>query len=206
MPLNDQDESLGGLLVGTWVNTYFFMTGLILCYRYFAEYRNDPMWLKLMVVIILAVDLTSTTNHCVCVYLYGITYWGRFIDPFSLQSAVNIGYDSSSVLPTSPVHFEDPANAETSNNNRSIGLDSVKLLDPSRYILVLLVIFSMSGMAGSIATAVITTQHPGYEGRGIVRVPVTIWLGLSAVTDVSITAILIRTLQRVKTDFWKTRK
>ncbi|KAI3621573.1 hypothetical protein WG66_000377 [Moniliophthora roreri] len=75
----------------------------------------------------------------------------------------------------------------------------------SRYILVLLVIFSMSGMAGSIATAVITTQHPGYEGRGIVRVPVTIWLGLSAVTDVSITAILIRTLQRVKTDFWKTR-
>ncbi|KAK7040333.1 hypothetical protein VNI00_009801 [Paramarasmius palmivorus] len=63
----------------------------------------------------------------------------------------------------------------------------------------------MCAMAGSIATAVIIIQHPTYDQRDTVRIPVTIWLGLSAVTDVSITAILIFTLHRMKTTIRKTR-
>ncbi|EEB89356.1 hypothetical protein MPER_12555 [Moniliophthora perniciosa FA553] len=45
----------------------------------------------------------------------------------------------------------------------------------------------------------------GYNDRDYVRIPVTIWLGLSAVTNVSITVILIYALRRIKTNFRGTK-
>ncbi|KAI3614548.1 hypothetical protein WG66_009742 [Moniliophthora roreri] len=60
-------------------------------------------------------------------------------------------------------------------------------------------------IAGAITTGVMITQRPGYDERDTVRIPVTIWLGLSAITDISITAVLIYNLRQMKTKFRKTR-
>uniref|UniRef100_A0A0W0EX89 DUF6534 domain-containing protein n=1 Tax=Moniliophthora roreri TaxID=221103 RepID=A0A0W0EX89_MONRR len=185
--IGDLDKSLGGLLAGTWVNSYFFMIELIMCYQYFARYRSsDPVWLKIVVGTALAVDFTSTINHYACVYLYTITHWGNFTIIFF------------------------PANTSIPCNNRGIGLDCATLLDLPLLDALEEFIHRSSARDDkygrrSIATAVIIVQHPGYDDRDTVRIPVTIWLGLSAITDVSITAILIYTLQRMKTNFRKTR-
>ncbi|KAI3609005.1 hypothetical protein WG66_011052 [Moniliophthora roreri] len=208
--IGDLDKSLGGLLAGTWVNSYFFMIELIMCYRYFARYRNDPIWLKLVVVVTLAVDLTSTINHYACVYLYTITHWAEHFKAMRTIFTVNIGCGASPVLLMSSIHFEDAANTGVPHNDRGLGLDSATLLDLSLLDALEELVHLNSArfdkhFCGSIATAVIIIQHPGYEDRDTVRIPVTIWLGLSAVTDVSITAILIYTLQRMKTNFRKTK-
>ncbi|KAI3621559.1 hypothetical protein WG66_000384 [Moniliophthora roreri] len=176
MPLNDQDKSLGGLLVGTWVNS---------SYRYFSRYRNDPIWIKLLVVITLMVDLISTINQYVCVYLYTITHW------------VNNGYGPFPVLSTSSVHRKDAAIADASYHNRNIGFNSAKLFD-------LALLDALEELVHLIIAR--WDKHVwGYEYRGAVRIPASIWLGLSAVTDVSITAILIYTLRRMKTNLQKTK-
>ncbi|ESK89119.1 hypothetical protein Moror_5292 [Moniliophthora roreri MCA 2997] len=188
--IGDLDKSLGGLLAGTWVNSYFFMIELIMCYRYFARYRNDPIWLKLVVVVTLAVDLTSTINHYACVYLYTITHWGDEDYLHRQYWPIPVYLITTGVSAWIVQHFL---------------IYRFWMLSKNWYISIVLVLTSISAMAGSIATAVIIIQHPGYEDRDTVRIPVTIWLGLSAVTDVSITAILIYTLQRMKTNFRKTK-
>ncbi|ESK84453.1 hypothetical protein Moror_6197 [Moniliophthora roreri MCA 2997] len=190
MPLNDQDKSLGGLLVGTWVNSYLFMTELIMSYRYFSRYRNDPIWIKLLVVITLMVDLISTINQYVCVYLYTITHWGdtEYLNSQQWQLPTHLITTGISALIV-----------------QNFLIWRFWMLSKNWYISLLLVGTSMSGTAGSLAAAVIIIQHPGYEYRGAVRIPASIWLGLSAVTDVSITAILIYTLRRMKTNLQKTK-
>ncbi|EEB98867.1 hypothetical protein MPER_01550, partial [Moniliophthora perniciosa FA553] len=79
------------------------------------------------------------------------------------------------------------------------------MLTRNWYILVLLIISSLAALAGSIATAAIIIKLPGYNDRDTVQIPVTIWLGLSAITDVSITVTLIYALRRMKTSFRKTK-
>ncbi|EEB90447.1 hypothetical protein MPER_11345, partial [Moniliophthora perniciosa FA553] len=175
------------------VDNCFFAQGygsirieLILCHRYFTRYRNDPIWLKIVVVTTLVVDLTSTINHCVCVYLYTITHWG---DKDYLNNA---------------------ANTSVRYNNRGVDLDSATLLDLALLDALEELVHLNAARCdkhiwGAIATAVVVIQHPRYEDRGPTRITVMIWLGLSAVTDVSITAILIYTLQRMKTNLRKTK-
>ncbi|ESK89909.1 hypothetical protein Moror_797 [Moniliophthora roreri MCA 2997] len=189
--IGDLDKSLGGLLAGTWVNSYFFMIELIMCYQYFARYRSsDPVWLKIVVGTALAVDFTSTINHYACVYLYTITHWGD---------------DSYLTRQYWPIPVYLVTTGASAWIVQHFLIYRFWMLSKNSYIAVVLVMTSMAGMAGSIATAVIIVQHPGYDDRDTVRIPVTIWLGLSAITDVSITAILIYTLQRMKTNFRKTR-
>ncbi|KAL0568988.1 hypothetical protein V5O48_012987 [Marasmius crinis-equi] len=184
------DKSLGGLLAGTWVNSYFFMIELIMCYRYFTRCRNDPIWLKLVVVLTLAVDLTSTINHYACVYLYTITHWG------------DEEYVKSQYWPI-PVYLVTTGASAWIVQHFLIF--RFWLLSKNKFITPMLILASMTAFAGSIATAVIIVHNPTYEQRNAVTVPVTIWLVSSAVSDVSIAVILIYTLQRIKTSMRKTK-
>ncbi|KAI3614511.1 hypothetical protein WG66_009747, partial [Moniliophthora roreri] len=36
--VDDLNKSLGGILGGTWANSYWFMIEIIMCYQYFSRY------------------------------------------------------------------------------------------------------------------------------------------------------------------------
>ncbi|KAF9257172.1 hypothetical protein L218DRAFT_949414 [Marasmius fiardii PR-910] len=70
------DIFLGGVLGGSWANTAFFAIELTQIYRYFSRYPNDPIYLKLMVALALALDTIGTLVSSAAVYLYTVTHWG----------------------------------------------------------------------------------------------------------------------------------
>ncbi|KAF9257505.1 hypothetical protein L218DRAFT_1017607 [Marasmius fiardii PR-910] len=185
------DKSLGGLLAGTWVNSYFFMIELIMVYRYYTRCRSDPLWLKLVVLTTLLVDTTSTLNHYACVYLYTITHWG------------DRDYLMRQYWPIPVYLITTGASAWIVQQFLIYRYWS---LSKNRFISLALVITSYAAFVGSIVTAVMIVQHPTYTERDLVRIPVTIWLACSAVSDVCIAAILIYTLKRMKATYRKTKK
>lgn len=187
----DIESTVGGLLAGTWVNSYFFMIELIMCYRYFTRYgRSDPIWLKGVVAMALAVDTTSTINHYACVWLYTITHWGE------------VDYVKKQYWPI-PVYLV--TTGASAWIVQQFLIYRFYLLSKNRWISPILLTVSYAAFGGSIATAAIITKKSDYSARNDVQVSVTIWLVSSAIADISIAVILIYTLQRMKTNFRKTK-
>ncbi|KAG7086314.1 hypothetical protein E1B28_002278 [Marasmius oreades] len=184
------DNSLGGLLGGTWANSYLFMVEIIMAFRYFSRFREDPLWLKFVVCMTLAVDLTSTINHYACAYMYTVIHWG---DRDFLQ---NQNW-------TFPVYLV--TTGASAVIVQQFLIYRFWTLTNGRIVTAYLALASLAAFGGAIATAVIVVQHSTFGERGAVRIPVTIWLIASAVADISIAATLIFVLQKYKTPFRKTQ-
>ncbi|KAI3621568.1 hypothetical protein WG66_000395 [Moniliophthora roreri] len=184
------ENSLGGLLGGTWANSYFFVIELIMAYTYFTRFRQDPLWLKAIVILTLLVDTASTINHYACAYMYAVLHWGdiNFIQkqswPFPVFAATT-GASAFIVQQFLIYRFWS--------------------LTKNRFVTPFLILESIAAFAGALATAVVVVQHSTFNERDSVRIPVTIWLVFSAVADVSIAAVLIYTLHRFKSPFKRTK-
>ncbi|KAF9258640.1 hypothetical protein L218DRAFT_713844 [Marasmius fiardii PR-910] len=196
MGLGAFDKSLGGLMAGTWVNSYFFMVELIMCYKYFTRCRSDPAWLKTIVVITLLIDIVSTIDHYAMVYMYTITHWG---DEIFLKRQ----YWSPSQKKPMPVYLV--TTGASAWIVQQFLIFRFWLLSRNRIITPFLMLTSIAAFAGAIVTAVVIVKHPTYSERTAADTPVTIWLVASAGSDILIAAILIYTLQRIKTPFRKTQ-
>ncbi|KAG7087069.1 hypothetical protein E1B28_013050 [Marasmius oreades] len=190
MALGALDKSLGGLMAGTWVNSYFFMIELIMCYKYFVRYRSDPTWLKMIVGMTLLIDTVSTIDHYVMIYMYAITHWGD-------QEFLKRQY------------WPLPAYLVTTGASAWIVQQFLIfrfwLLSKNKIITPFLMLTSLAAFAGAIVTAVVIIKHPTYAERAEANISVTVWLIASAGSDILIAAILIYTLQRMKTSFRKTQ-
>ncbi|KAF9265988.1 hypothetical protein L218DRAFT_971845 [Marasmius fiardii PR-910] len=185
------DNTLGGLIGGTWANSYLFMIEIIMVARYFSRFRSDPLWLKCVVSLTLAVDLTSTINHYACAYMYTVLHWG---DRDYLQNQ----------------YWPFPVYLVTTGASAFIVQQSLIFrfwtLTKSLIVTIYLVLSSLAAFGGAIATAVIVHRFSTFSERGHVRIPVTIWLVASAIADVSIASTLIFVLHRVKTPFRTTKR
>ncbi|KAL0580559.1 hypothetical protein V5O48_001469 [Marasmius crinis-equi] len=198
--LNAFDKSLGGLLCGTWVNSYFFMIELIMCYKYFTRYQKDPLWLKMIVLITLLVDIVSTIDHYAMIYMaLCIAFeeiWTLMLEPGNEEFLKRQYWPMPVYLVTTGAsawivqHFL---------------IFRFWLLSRNRFITPLLSLASIAAFAGAIVTAVVIVKFPTYDERTKADTPVTIWLVASAGSDILIAAILIYTLQRMKTSFRKTQ-
>ena len=83
------NEVLGTFLVGTWINAAVFAFELTLVYRYFTLYpvswrqtsprvapsvdsrqrRSDRAWIRVMLLWMITMDITSTVASCTCGYM-----------------------------------------------------------------------------------------------------------------------------------------
>ncbi|KAJ8091065.1 hypothetical protein PM082_024676 [Marasmius tenuissimus] len=187
--LNSFDKSLGGLLCGTWVNSYFFMIELIMSYKYFTRCRRDPFWLKLIVAVTLLVDTVSTLDHYVMIYMYTITHWGNEVFLKRQYWPMPVYLVTTGASAWIVQHFL---------------IFRYWLLSRNKFITPFLILSSMIAFTGAIVTAVVIVKFPEYEDRAKADIPVTTWLVASAVSDILIAAILIYTLQRLKTALRKT--
>lgn len=64
-----------------------------------------------------------------------------------------------------------------------------------------LAILSLAALGSAYGSAVVIITHSTYAERGRMTVPVTLWLGVSAVTDWSIALLLIHKLRQMRSDF-----
>jgi hypothetical protein len=61
------DDTVGTLLIGTWLNTGLFAFELCELWTYFERFPNDRLPIKLLIVAMLLIDLCATANACVSV-------------------------------------------------------------------------------------------------------------------------------------------
>ncbi|EEB95813.1 hypothetical protein MPER_05160, partial [Moniliophthora perniciosa FA553] len=140
-------SSLGGLVGGTWAISYLFMIELIMAYTYFTRFRQDPSWLKAVVILTLLVDTTSTINHYACAYMYTVLHWGdlNFIQsqswPFPVFAATT-GASAFIVQQFLIYRFWS--------------------LTRNRYVTPFLILESIAAFVGALATAVEVVQHPTF--------------------------------------------
>ncbi|KAL0565260.1 hypothetical protein V5O48_016766, partial [Marasmius crinis-equi] len=189
--LSSIDKNLGGLLCGTWVNSYFFLIELIMCYKYFTRYhREDPFWLKMTVLITLLVDVVSTIDHYAMIYMYTNTHWGdeEFLKRQYWPMPVYLVTTGASAWIVQ--HFL---------------IFRFWLLSRNKFVTPFLSLASMVAFAGAIVTGVVIAKFPSYDKRTKADAPVTVWLTASAVSDVLIAVVLIYTLQRMKTSLRRTQ-
>ncbi|KAL0571275.1 hypothetical protein V5O48_010692 [Marasmius crinis-equi] len=184
------DASLGGLLGGTWANSYVYTLELLELYKYFTTYPNDPMLLKLVIIFEALVDTFSTIGNYACVYLYTVSHWG------------NTEYLSNQYWPMPVYLFTTGTSAlivQTYLVHRYWNLAR----NPT--ITLILALMVLGGFGGALATAVVIIMAPSLHDRHLLQVPVTVWLVGSAIADVSIAITLVVQLRRVKTAFANTQ-
>ncbi|KAK1231982.1 hypothetical protein PQX77_004905 [Marasmius sp. AFHP31] len=158
-------------------------------YKYFTRCRKDPFWLKLIVAVTLLVDAVSTIDHYVMIYMYTITHWGNEVFLKRQYWPMPVYLVTTGASAWIVQHFL---------------IFRYWLLSRNKFITPFLILSSMIAFAGAIVTAVVIVKFPEYENRAKADIPVTTWLVASAVSDILIAAILIYTLQRLRTALRKT--
>ncbi|KAL0575675.1 hypothetical protein V5O48_006286 [Marasmius crinis-equi] len=184
------DASLGGLLGGTWANSYVYTLELLELYKYFTTYPNDPIWLKLVVILEALVDTLSTIGNYACVYMYTVSHWGE------------TGYLLNQYWPI-PVYLS--TTGASAFIVQTFLVQRYWYLTHNPTITIILALMVLAAFGGALATAIIIIKSPTYHDRHFVQVPVTVWLVSSAIADVTIAASLVVQLHRVKTAFANTQ-
>ncbi|KAK1231970.1 hypothetical protein PQX77_004890 [Marasmius sp. AFHP31] len=158
-------------------------------YKYFTQCRKDPFWLKLIVAVTLLVDAVSTIDHYAMIYMYTITHWGDEVFLKRQYWPMPVYLVTTGASTWMVQHFL---------------IFRYWLLSRNKFITPFLILSSMIAFTGTIVTTVVIIRFPEYQDRTKADIPVTTSLVASAVSDILIAAILIYTLQRLKTAMRKT--
>ncbi|KAK7472350.1 hypothetical protein VKT23_000467 [Stygiomarasmius scandens] len=180
------DRIIGALMIGTWMNSMLYMLEITQVVRYFQTFPKDTVGLKIVVALLFIIDTTATLCQYIGVYLYAVTHFGDFV------------YASASYWPI-PVYLI----------SSGIGGFIVQTFLTYRFwvlsrIITLAILFELvilTMLAGATASAVMVARTSSYSDRGIVRIPVMLWLVSSAFGDGIIALGLIWRLRNVKTPF-----
>ncbi|TFK97841.1 hypothetical protein BDV98DRAFT_513296, partial [Pterulicium gracile] len=180
------------LLIATWVNTLLYTLEIISSHTTYTQVRvyfkyhvqEDPLLVQTMVKVCLLCDSACLIAEYACVYLYAVTHWGEGVRSSTRKLTVYVMTTAVSAL-------------------------VVQMFLIRRYFHlyagpwkpICLAILSLAALGSAYGSAVVIITHSTYAERGRMTVPVTLWLGVSAVTDWSIALLLIHKLRQMRSDF-----
>ncbi|KAH8921792.1 hypothetical protein BT69DRAFT_1282879 [Atractiella rhizophila] len=187
------EQTVGSLMIGTWVNTALWASEMILIYNYWADMGSLPApLLHSAVAIVGVVDTFCTAVNMIGVYDYTISHWGK-----------------TAYLATQ--HWEIPAylasTAVVGLIVQSYLTHRYFLLSRHRIVSLFLALCTLLGFGGNLAVMVGIIVWTKYTDREKVKTSVIIWFCAKAMTDISIAAALVFYLfrRRTHTVFEETR-
>ncbi|KAM0755288.1 hypothetical protein T439DRAFT_351088 [Meredithblackwellia eburnea MCA 4105] len=189
------DEALGTLLAGTWASVCVWTIEVVQIWRYFSLFPEDGWGLKSVILVSFSSDTASTILSCIMVYLYNITHWGDVIYllhqpvyfPLMILTIIISGAASQIFLQVRIIKL-----AKSKLFKWAVGLGFAG--------------FQVALMALGLRIVYILLTYREFQDRGLVYIPLIIWLSLSATADVSLTILLVLLLVnlRAKTHLSKT--
>ncbi|KAF5356553.1 hypothetical protein D9758_008238 [Tetrapyrgos nigripes] len=179
------DNVIGGILAGTWVNTFLFAFQLTEVYKYCTRYPKDHFALKVIVSFLSVIDLFEVLASCAFSWLFAVSHWGepnylleqRWPSPvFTTLSAIN-----AVIVQTFLIH-------------------RYWVLTRRWYNAIFLVLLSLVAWqaGGQIGCGLVIFLHPKYEERGRVILPASFWLAAAAAADIGIAVALVWEFSRIK--------
>ncbi|KAK7442061.1 hypothetical protein VKT23_016337 [Stygiomarasmius scandens] len=182
--MGNHDESLGSILIATWVGTILSTHVAREAVHYFKSYPGDKIALKLLVSVALFTGLILQIASYADVYMYTITHWGN--EEYLLRQYW-------------PVQVYLTTTAITTLLIQSFLVHRHWNLTQNLWFCVILVVLVVTTFAGNIAAAWVLAIHDSYEERYYVRAPAILWLLTQTLADVTITSALILQLYTMKT-------
>ncbi|PBK68945.1 hypothetical protein ARMSODRAFT_200918 [Armillaria solidipes] len=180
------DDPLGSILIGTWVSSLLFMLIIQETIRYYRSFKRDSLVLKTFVGVAITVDAVSLIADYADVYLYTISHWG---DEEFLKNQYW------------PVTLYLATTAVTAFLVQCFLVNRYWILTRNIVVASILVLLVIVAFGSSMSTAIMLTIYNAYADRHHAKVPVTLWLTSTAVTDIAIATVLIWQLYNMKTSF-----
>ena len=187
---NTYYTTLGALLVATCVIMMLYTLEISQVCVYFKHHcQKDPVLVRTMVIVCLSFDSAGIIAECACVYLYTVTHWGDA--DYLLNQYWPIPMYVMTTAVTSMV-------VQMFLIRRYFHL--VRGSDgPWKSICMAILSVASFGSAYTVAIMIILSST--YESRGLLVVPVMLYLCLTAVTDWSIALSLIHKLRQMRSGF-----
>jgi len=184
------DVLTGPMLIGTILNVMLYGVMLSQCLTYFVTYgQRDRLSIKLLVAFLLLADTVNSVFDVTFTYRYTITLFGNF-------DAVMV---SDWVFNTDPI-----MTVIISSTVQSFFAWRVARLTGYKWIGIVLVISAFVQLLCGLGTTIGCSIVKEFLRFQEFRVVVIIWLGLSALTDITITGILSWYLHSHRTGFTST--
>ncbi|KAF9043503.1 hypothetical protein BDZ89DRAFT_1128215 [Hymenopellis radicata] len=180
------DDPLGSIVISSWISSMLFMLVIREMIRYYASFQNDALGLKIFVAVAVTVDTTSLIADYADVYLNTVSHWGD--EEFIKNQYWPVGL----YLATTGV---------TGLLVQSFLVNRYYSLTKNWLVCVFLALCIIASFGGSVGTVVMLSLFNAYDQRFMAKIPVTIWMTTTAVTDVLIAAVLIWQLYNMKTSF-----
>lgn len=179
-------HSVGPILLGGVFNTFLLGAIVVQCHFYFINFPRDRTWLKLLVSYLLVMNLLNTGFDIALVWHYTITKFGDF--PATQRSMWLYTIEPVMTVMISTVTQAFYAWRIT----RLTGWVWVGYSIAGSAIIQM-----CAGIGGSIGISIVTNFSMFHK----FKTTLIIWLGLSAITDIVISAVLAWYLHKHRTGF-----
>ncbi|KAF8916491.1 hypothetical protein CPB85DRAFT_1432170 [Mucidula mucida] len=180
------DDPLGSILISSWICSLLFMLVIRETIRYYTSFQSDALGLKIFVAVAVAVDAASLVADYSDVYLYTIVHWG---DKEFLRNQYW------------PVGLYLATTGVTGLLVQSFLVNRYYALTKNWLITSFLTLCVIVSFGGSVGTVIMLSLFNGYDQRFMAKIPVTLWMTTTAITDILIALVLIWQLYNMKTSF-----
>ncbi|KAJ7457790.1 hypothetical protein FB451DRAFT_588791 [Mycena latifolia] len=184
------DKVLGALMIGSWANSSLYIIEVMQAYKYFENFGGDHLYVKLAICLCLAFDTISIAANYGGVYLYSVVHWG------------DVAYVQNEYW---PLYLYIITTGCTAFVVQNFLIFRYWRATRGFVTALLLMLTSLTALAGSIATLVIIVQYSTYAERDHVVAPVIIWLVASACADIALALTLVWQLRGMKSAFKSTQ-
>ncbi|KAM0791055.1 hypothetical protein ACM66B_004349 [Microbotryomycetes sp. NB124-2] len=206
---------VGPLLWGTWLSIALLMLTLHHAWIYFRHYRSpdgrntrdaeggpryvsrsgssshdhdrathhDPLWLRIVVTVLIAICSLGVLNNMILCWLYTVTHFGDFVYlqsqpwPFVVFGVLT-GLSGCMV--------------------QMFLLTRLWKLMRSYFVAALIVALSFTSYGSGLWSCWILVNNSRYDQRDTVRVSISLWLTLSAATDIVLAGLLLWRLVKAR--------
>jgi len=176
----------GPILIGTFINVALYGISVAQTYIYLQTYKKDRLWMKLVVGLVFIADTLNAV----------------FDVEYTYNSLVNHYDDPAAIQKANWVFATDPAMTSIIGTIVQLFFAwRVKVLTGSYITVGALVVGSIISCLGGIATSIAIGIVPMWLDFQRFKIPVIIWLTVSALVDSTITVIMVWHLRKHKRGF-----
>ncbi|KAJ6563535.1 hypothetical protein B0H10DRAFT_2114973 [Mycena sp. CBHHK59/15] len=183
---NASELAIGPIFIGFFFNVLLYGVMLSQIYIYFTMFYCDKAWLKTFVLVILALDTLNTAFDFAYLYRVLISNFGN----------TSVLARADWIFATDPV-----LTALIACCVQLFYAWRVQLLSRKLWLVILVVVCALAGLAGGLATTIEVVKLPHFKDFQYFKAAVIVWLAAECVADILITTILVKHLKSHKTGF-----
>ncbi|PBK97733.1 hypothetical protein ARMGADRAFT_1076192 [Armillaria gallica] len=192
MPKTPAEVAHGPMLIGFVFNVLLYGIMIAQIYLYYVTYKKDKTWMKAYVAVLFFADTLNTVFDFVYMYRSLIVHFGKLITKWFTNTANRSSGDVAFLGNADWVFATDPALTGIIAAMVQVFFAwRVKVLTNNHWFVSIIILASLAGGSGGIATAVEVGIQPQFTLFRNFKSVVILWLASECFADIFITVIMV---------------